>query len=67
MIHRLLAAGLGMLGLAGLHAQAAPEGLVGKPAPAFRLVADSGETVSLADYRGKPVVLAFFPKAFTPG
>jgi peroxiredoxin Q/BCP len=42
--------------------------LVGKPAPEFALPSDRGETVSLAAYRGKQnVLLAFFPKAFTPG
>jgi peroxiredoxin Q/BCP len=39
----------------------------GKPAPDFALETDSGETVSLADFRGKPVVLYFYPKDDTPG
>jgi peroxiredoxin Q/BCP len=39
----------------------------GKPAPNFELVSDSGETVSLAGLRGKPVVLYFYPKDDTPG
>ena len=39
----------------------------GKPAPNFELSSDSGETVSLADLRGKPVVLYFYPKDDTPG
>ena len=39
----------------------------GDKAPAFRLPADDGSNVSLADYRGKNVVLYFFPKALTPG
>ncbi len=39
----------------------------GKPAPNFELTSDSGETVSLADLRGKPVVLYFYPKDDTPG
>ena len=38
----------------------------GKPAPNFELTSDSGETVSLADLRGKPVVLYFYPKDDTP-
>jgi cytochrome c biogenesis protein CcmG/thiol:disulfide interchange protein DsbE len=33
---------------------------VGTPAPAFRLPATDGRTVSLAGLRGKPVVVAFF-------
>ena len=39
----------------------------GQPAPAFSLPSDAGETVSLADLRGKPVVLYFYPKDDTPG
>jgi len=39
----------------------------GKPAPDFSLQTDTGETVSLASLRGKPVVLYFYPKDDTPG
>jgi thioredoxin-dependent peroxiredoxin len=39
----------------------------GKPAPDFELKSDAGETVRLADLRGKPVVLYFYPKDDTPG
>jgi peroxiredoxin Q/BCP len=39
----------------------------GKPAPNFELQSDNGETVSLNDLRGKPVVLYFYPKDDTPG
>jgi len=39
----------------------------GKPAPEFELQSDAGETVRLADLRGKPVVLYFYPKDDTPG
>jgi len=39
----------------------------GAPAPDFTLGSDSGEQVSLADLRGKPVVLYFYPKDDTPG
>ena len=31
----------------------------GEPAPLFELADPSGHTVRLADYRGKPLVLAF--------
>ena len=34
----------------------------GKAAPDFELQSDSGETVRLAELRGKPVVLYFYPK-----
>ena len=39
----------------------------GKPAPDFELESDAGETVRLADLRGTPVVLYFYPKDDTPG
>jgi peroxiredoxin Q/BCP len=39
----------------------------GQPAPDFELQSDSGETVSLAALRGRPVVLYFYPKDDTPG
>jgi peroxiredoxin Q/BCP len=40
---------------------------VGDTAPGFTLTADDGSEVSLSDYRGKKVVLYFYPKADTPG
>jgi thioredoxin-dependent peroxiredoxin len=39
----------------------------GDKAPGFRVTADNGEQVALADYPGKNVVLFFYPKANTPG
>jgi thioredoxin-dependent peroxiredoxin len=39
----------------------------GKPAQNFELQSDTGETIKLADLRGKPVVLYFYPKDNTPG
>jgi peroxiredoxin Q/BCP len=39
----------------------------GEIAPEFTLTADDGSPVSLSDYRGKQVVLYFYPKADTPG
>lgn len=40
---------------------------VGKPAPEFELHADDGRMVKLSDFRGRPVVLYFYPKDDTPG
>jgi peroxiredoxin Q/BCP len=40
---------------------------VGDKAPAFTLPADGGETLSLSDFKGKKVVLYFYPKDSTPG
>jgi thioredoxin-dependent peroxiredoxin len=39
----------------------------GTIAPDFTLAADGGAQVSLSDYRGKKVVLYFYPKDNTPG
>jgi peroxiredoxin Q/BCP len=38
---------------------------VGDPAPEFSLPGTGGKTYSLADYRGRKVVLAFYPGDFT--
>lgn len=40
---------------------------VGSAAPSFNLVNNDGKQVSLADYKGKWVVLYFYPKDFTQG
>jgi thioredoxin-dependent peroxiredoxin len=39
----------------------------GSIAPDFQLPSDDGATVRLSDYRGKRVILYFYPKALTPG
>ncbi|MEX3504955.1 thioredoxin-dependent thiol peroxidase [Corynebacterium sp. LK2510] len=39
----------------------------GDTAPAFSLLNDRGETVSLADYAGKRVIVYLYPRANTPG
>lgn len=40
---------------------------IDKPVPDFELPATGDKTIKLSDYRGKPVVLYFYPKASTPG
>jgi peroxiredoxin Q/BCP len=40
---------------------------LGDKAPDFTLPSDDGSEVSLADFRGKRLILYFFPKALTPG
>lgn len=45
----------------------APQPDAGSPAPDFTLPRDGGGNVSLADFRGRKVVLYFYPKADTPG
>lgn len=44
-----------------------PELKPGDPAPEFTLPASDGQTYTLSKLRGKAVVLAWFPKAFTGG
>jgi peroxiredoxin Q/BCP len=39
----------------------------GQKAPAFKLPADDGRTLSLGDFAGQTVVLYFYPRDNTPG
>jgi peroxiredoxin Q/BCP len=40
---------------------------VGELAPDFEVLNDQGEVVHLSDFRGKNIVLYFYPRADTPG
>ena len=40
---------------------------VGAPAPDFELTSDQGTRVKLSNYRGKRVIVYFYPKDDTPG
>jgi len=64
-------AAAGLLGFTVLAQQqmvpGQPELKVGDVAPDFTLQASDGKTYSLSKLRGKTVVLAWFPKAFTAG
>lgn len=40
---------------------------IGAAAPAFTLLNQDGEKISLKDYKGHNVVVYFYPKAMTPG
>jgi peroxiredoxin Q/BCP len=40
---------------------------VGDPAPEFETITDTGDRVKLSDFRGKKVILYFYPKDDTPG
>src|SRR5246500_4633845 len=51
--------------MAPIESQTQPE--VGKPAPDFSLTTGDGSQVSLKDFKGKWVVLYFYPKDFTSG
>lgn len=64
---------LSLLAIFGFACAAGPEGemttkplAVGDPAPAFTVQSTEGE-ISLAELRGKQVVLYFYPKDATPG
>ncbi len=55
-------------GIAMAMQGAAPVTLkTGDKAPDFSLPGSDGKVHKLSDYRGKTVVLAWFPKAFTGG
>ncbi len=41
--------------------------IIGQTAPDFALTSDGGELIRLADFRGKKVVLYFYPRAGTKG
>jgi peroxiredoxin Q/BCP len=65
-----IAAALAAWSIVGSAQQPAPgqtELKVGDTAPDFTLPASDGQSYSLAKLRGKYVVLAWFPKAFTAG
>src|SRR5919202_3128346 len=40
---------------------------VGESAPDFELISDEGRPVRLSDFRGKNVILYFYPEDFTSG
>ena len=40
---------------------------IGEPIPDIELTATGGRTLKLSDYRGRNLVLYFYPKASTPG
>src|ERR1700680_163952 len=52
---------------AGLHSAFAAMPAVGSAAPKFTLPSQDGSQISLKDFRGKWVVLYFYPKDGTPG
>ena len=63
-----LVAAAALIASASLRAADAPAApAVGSPAPDFQLTSNEGKPTSLADYKGKWVVLYFYPKDFTSG
>jgi thioredoxin-dependent peroxiredoxin len=54
------------LAVGGIRAHAA-DLEVGQPAPDFQLPDENGKMHTLAEYKGRNLVLAFYPKDFTGG
>lgn len=63
----LLSTAIGLTTLALMAAETQQQPEVGKPAPDFNLTTGDGSHVSLKDFKGKWVVLYFYPKDFTSG
>jgi peroxiredoxin Q/BCP len=55
------------IGIAAAQQASTVELKQGDMAPNFSLVGSDGKTHKLTDYKGRAVVLAWFPKAFTGG
>lgn len=64
---RTIATGLGGIAAAFALSAHAQELVPGVPAPAFELKDQEGKTQRLEDYRGRWVILYFYPKDDTPG
>ncbi len=67
MLRSSLALCFSLFFLISLVSFAASRPEAGKAAPEFSLPSQDGSTVNLKDYRGKWVVLYFYPKDFTSG
>jgi thioredoxin-dependent peroxiredoxin len=61
------AVGIAVSAAALFAADAPSTPAAGAPAPAFSLTSDEGKPTKLDDFRGKWVVLYFYPKDFTSG
>jgi peroxiredoxin Q/BCP len=58
---------IGAFNVATQGADAPVELKAGDPAPDFALQGSDGNTYRLKELTGRPVVIAWFPKAFTGG
>src|SRR5450432_4597521 len=67
MNKRFLGVLLSVIAVSGVLGADTQTPQVGQPAPAFSLPSAEGGLVSLKDYKGKWVVLYFYPKDFTSG
>src|SRR5271163_5101833 len=70
-LHRKIAVVLGLaalgLSIGAALVRAADPPVAGTMAPDFKLTSESGKQISLHDFKGKWVVLYFYPKDFTTG
>jgi peroxiredoxin Q/BCP len=64
---QLKRASAGLLAILGLQSVQADELVPGNPAPKFTLLDQESRTHTLANYRGRWLVLYFYPKDDTPG
>jgi hypothetical protein len=64
---RSFAAALFLVSLAGAGARAEHRPAPGDAAPSLSLPSTANKTIRLSDFKGKTVVVAFFPRAFTGG
>jgi thioredoxin-dependent peroxiredoxin len=67
MVSVLLGFAVLAMALGGIISYAADPPAVGAMAPAFKLNSQEGKPVTLADFKGKWIVLYFYPKDFTNG
>jgi len=67
LIVLLVVVGVAVVGIAARKVFAGSVPTIGSMAPDFTLPSQEGAQVSLKDYRGKWVVLYFYPKDFTSG
>jgi peroxiredoxin Q/BCP len=67
MNKRFLGVLLSLVAVSGMQGAGTHTPQVGQPAPDFTLPSAEGGSVSLKDYKGKWVVLYFYPKDFTSG
>ena len=67
MNKRFLGVLLSLVAVSGMQGAGTQTPQVGQPAPDFTLPSAEGGSVSLKDFKGKWVVLYFYPKDFTSG
>ena len=64
---KVLFVSIALLAVTAVVSASADQPAVGSAAPDFSLASNEGKQVSLKDYRGKWIVLYFYPKDFTSG